>query len=190
MATKSLSLDRNERLRGLVRSLLADAGDNQSELARRMGLRGITIKGSQFSEFLSEKKGAGLALLDALHSYTGKSYDELITGKGPAAQIAPAAGPPDIPQERARAAAVALGYPESAIAAGIQEATKDNDLEDAWEILARIRTKSRGTTSALPDTKVKRSPLASDASKVKDFSEQVERAETAAEATEKPRGKT
>lgn len=75
MATKALHPVQNEALRTFVRALLAGHDNNQSELARRLG-----VKQGQVSEFLSGRKGAGLSLLGAISKYTGHSYDKLVSG--------------------------------------------------------------------------------------------------------------
>ena len=75
MATKALHPVQNERLRTFVRAMLAGCDDNQSELARRLG-----VKQGQISEFLSGRKGAGLSLLGAISKYSGYSYDQLVSG--------------------------------------------------------------------------------------------------------------
>lgn len=151
MATKALPEERNERLRELVRGLLAEHNGNQSELARRM-----KVAPGQISEFLSARKGAGPSLLAALVAITGKSFDELMTGAAP-----PAGAQTELfatPSDRARAAAQALGLPAAAIDLGLRTAA-GLGIGDPWEILVMINSVSRAPVAEKPAAPTRVKPL-------------------------------
>ena len=75
MATNSKSLpdEQNERLRGIVRELVArEFQGNASHAARAFG-----VTQSLVSEFLAGARGAGPKLLGGIATHTGRSIDEL-----------------------------------------------------------------------------------------------------------------
>ena len=77
---KSLPHEQNERLRATIREILASPRfrGNTSAMAKRWG-----ISQSMLYEFLDGKRGAGMKLLGAASSQTGRTVDDLLNGPGP-----------------------------------------------------------------------------------------------------------
>lgn len=73
MSTKSLRPEQNERLREIVRDVIAkDFSGNATAAARAFGVAQGLV-----SEFLSGGRGAGPKLIQGLADYTGRSIDDL-----------------------------------------------------------------------------------------------------------------
>lgn len=73
MATKSLRPEQNERLREIVRDLIArNFAGNGTAAAKALGVTQGLV-----SEFLSGGRGAGPKLIQGLADYTGRSIDDL-----------------------------------------------------------------------------------------------------------------
>lgn len=82
--TKALPEARNERLRGLVRNVVANRfGGNATAAAAAFG-----VSQSLVSDFLSRKRGAGLKLIEGLASFLKVApgalafSDEIVIGDG------------------------------------------------------------------------------------------------------------
>lgn len=73
MNSKSLRDEQNERLRGIVRELVAK--DFQGHATNAAKAFGVTQ--SLVSEFLGGGRGAGPKLVNGIASYTGRSIDDL-----------------------------------------------------------------------------------------------------------------
>lgn len=71
-----LAPDENERVQVAVRNLLREYNDNQSELARQLGVKPSTI-----NQGMSGKNGASLQLAKAVAKKLGVWWPELLTGK-------------------------------------------------------------------------------------------------------------
>lgn len=68
--TKSLDVERNERIRGILRDVLVRNHEgNQAALARAMG----TVTPATVSDFLAGKRGAGESLIAGLARITGRT---------------------------------------------------------------------------------------------------------------------
>jgi transcriptional regulator with XRE-family HTH domain len=79
--TNSLTDESNERIRRILRELIAkDTDGNITHFAKRLNLTGPGL-----NEFLSGKRGAGGKTLTALANYTGRTMDDLM-GR-PAAKV-------------------------------------------------------------------------------------------------------
>lgn len=73
--SKSLTVPQNERVLAALRELLAKHNNNQSEVARKLGVTQATI-----SAFLSGKSGAGNQLVEALMRALRVSRSQLVDG--------------------------------------------------------------------------------------------------------------
>lgn len=70
---KSLRDDQNERVRAIVRELVAkEFAGNATAAARALGVRQSLV-----SEFLSGARGAGPKLINGIAEHTGRSIDDL-----------------------------------------------------------------------------------------------------------------
>lgn len=82
VSSKTIGPDRNEAVRRFVREQIRDVFDgNQKAAAKAYG-----VTPSALSELLSDKRGAGMKLLDGIAKSTGKSVDEIVGGPAHAPQ--------------------------------------------------------------------------------------------------------
>jgi transcriptional regulator with XRE-family HTH domain len=78
MPSSELEPAENQRVKSAILQLLKKYGGNQSELARRLGVRSSTI-----SQGVSGKNGASLSLAKAVAKELGIEWPELLTGTKP-----------------------------------------------------------------------------------------------------------
>ncbi len=72
-STKALQPDQNERLREVLRKIVAEHDGVVSRAAKTIG-----VSHSLIFEVLDGRRGAGTKLLQALSDYTGRSTDDLL----------------------------------------------------------------------------------------------------------------
>lgn len=119
------------------RALRESRGIGLNELGTRADVSKTVISHWENDERDDMRLSSAIALARALST----SVDWIATGEGsPELAGSPA---PQTPEDRARAAGIALGYAASAIEAGIAESIARNDATDPWEILTRIRSANR-----------------------------------------------
>jgi transcriptional regulator with XRE-family HTH domain len=134
---KALAPERNERLREIVRSFVAEMFDgNVTRAAARIG-----VSQPLLSEFLAGGRGAGPKLLEGLADALGRSVDDLL-GRPAPASAGPAATAGIIAAREEAITEMLIDYPDDPL---VREAVEEvrslefrtkRDLDKAWFLRA------------------------------------------------------